>query len=237
MPDIIFASGTHAVSGYLAVPEGAGPWPGVVMIQDAVGLNADLRRLADHMAAHGYLVVAPDLYSAGNKIGCIAATVRTMARGKGPALAHLAAAREYLVARPDCTGKTGVIGFCMGGMFAIMLSTGYGFDAAAPNYGMPTPWLEVNDFVREGCCPMVGSYGGSDWSIPVRQVQALDKRLTDLDVPHDIKIYPDTTHSFFQENAGATGRLFKVMGLRHNPEACEDAWGRIFGFFDEHLTR
>ncbi|NNH68700.1 dienelactone hydrolase family protein [Nocardia uniformis] len=237
MPNTIFPSGTQALSAYLAVPEGDGPWPGIVMIHDGLGLNADLRRQADHMAARGYLVLAPDLYSGGNKVGCIAATVRTMARGKGPALAHITAAREHLIARPDCTGKTAVIGFCMGGMFAIMVSTGYGFDAVAPNYGMPPPWLEVDDFVRQGCAPLVGSYGDADFSIPEHQVQALEKRLTELDVPHDITVYPETTHSFFQDNGGMTGRLFRVAGLRHNPAACEDAWERIFGFFDEHLAR
>ena len=54
------------VNAHLAVPPvGAGPWPGVVVLHEAFGLNDDIRQQADRLAAAGYLALAPDLYSAG----------------------------------------------------------------------------------------------------------------------------------------------------------------------------
>lgn len=232
MPDLTFPSGDKQLDAYLAVPEGEGPWPGVVMIQDVLGLNDDLRRLADHMAANGYVVLAPDLYSGGMRITCIQATFRTLARGKGPALDHIEAAREWVSEHANCTGRVGIIGFCMGGQFALMAALGRGFDAAAPNYGIPYRNL---DEMLQGACPIVGSYGGRDRMIPTGMVRRLEQRLDELGVPNDIKVYPDATHSFFQDHRGVTGLTYRVAGLRHNPAACEDAWKRIFSFFGGHL--
>jgi carboxymethylenebutenolidase len=232
MPNLTMPSGRQQLDAYLAAPGGEGPWPGVVMIEDITGMNDDIRRLADHMAANGYLVVAPDLYSGGVRIGCIQATLRTFVLGNGPALAHIEAAREFVAGRPDCNGKVGIIGFCMGGQFALLAAAGGRFDAAAPNYGL---YLNA-DRMLEGACPIVGSYAGKDPTIPPGMVRRLERRLDEFGVPHDIKLYPDATHSFFQNRDGVMGVLYRVAGLRHNPAACEDAWRRIFTFFGEHLA-
>jgi carboxymethylenebutenolidase len=67
MPHISYDCPTGALPAYLAVPGGDGPWPGVVVVHDALGLTADLRRITDRFAAGGYLSIAPALYRRGNR--------------------------------------------------------------------------------------------------------------------------------------------------------------------------
>ena len=150
--------GSRKLRGYLASPAGTGPWPAVVMIHEIFGLDDVMRRHADHLAGLGYLTLAVDLFSAGGTTRCLVATMTAMIRGHGRAFADIGAARDYLGGSRDCTGKIGVIGFCMGGGFAL-LSAGDGYDAAAVNYGQLPRDL---DETLAGACPIVASYGGRD---------------------------------------------------------------------------
>jgi len=80
--------------GYLATPASRGPWPGVVVLHDAVGMTPDLRAQAEWLAGAGYLAVAPDLYSWGGKLCCVVSTIKDIARGRGPAFDDVDAARS-----------------------------------------------------------------------------------------------------------------------------------------------
>ncbi len=151
------------VPGYLAVPAGSGPWPGVVIIHETFGVNDDIRRKADEMAGHGYLALAPDLYGGESWLRCVRAIFRQLRAGRGPAFQALDAARGFLAGRADCTGKTGVIGFCMGGGFALLCAPRDGFAAASVNYGEVPKDAES---VLAGACPIVASFGGRDKGRP-----------------------------------------------------------------------
>src|SRR5580658_9379285 len=153
--------GSRPLRGYLASPAGTGPWPAVVMIHELFGLDDVMRGYADRLAGLGYLTLAVDLFSAGSNARCLVATMTAMIRGHGRAFANIGAARDYLTASPDCTGKIGVLGFCMGGGFAL-LSAGDGYDAAAVNYGQLPRHL---DEAVAAACPIVASYGGRDRSL------------------------------------------------------------------------
>src|ERR1019366_2777139 len=131
VPDVTYAaSSAPELDAYLATPRGAGPWPGVIVIQDALGLSDDIREQADRLAAAGYLAFAPDLYS-GRGIRCVVATMQASRPGSGPAYEDIEAARAFLAAREDCTGQIGIIGFCMGGGFALRCAPRGGVGAAA----------------------------------------------------------------------------------------------------------
>ena len=134
MPDLTYPGSSRKLGGYLAPPVGAGPWPGVVVIHDAVGLSDDIREQADRLAAAGYLAFAPDLYSRA-RLRCVLAMLSAYRSGEGEAYDDIEAARRWLAERDDCTGRIGVIGFCVGGGFALMGAVRSDFDAAAVNYG------------------------------------------------------------------------------------------------------
>src|SRR5580693_9169544 len=125
------------MSGYLAVPAGPppAPWPGVVVIHESWGLNGDIRAHADRLAAQGYLALAPDLYRGRSFVRCLRGVFQQLRAGSGPAFDLINEARAALAARPDCTGKIGVVGFCMGGGFALLCAPRGEFSAASVNYG------------------------------------------------------------------------------------------------------
>jgi len=236
VPDIEIGSvpdGSSALRGYLARPAGDGPWPGVVVIHEAFGLNDVVRRQADHLAGAGYLALALDLYSDGGAARCLVSTFRALLTGRGKAIADIEAGRTFLHSHEGCTGRIGIIGFCMGGGFALV-SAGRGFDAASSNYGPLPPKL---DRVLAGACPIVASYGGRDPLIPGAG-RKLERSLTELGVEHDLKIYPGVGHSFLNDVPVGPGPLPQVMRIANvgpKPDAAADAWNRIEAFFATHL--
>ncbi|MBH0774843.1 dienelactone hydrolase family protein [Nocardia bovistercoris] len=217
--------------GHLAIPAGAGPFPGVVVLHDAFGLTGELRRVCDHLAANGYLAFGPRLYKRGL---CVQQVFRGLLRDEGPVFDQIQRARETLTARADCTGRVGVMGFCMGGRFALV-SAGRGmFDVASVNYGMLFPGKEVDHLLTDPC-PVVASYGDADRYIPAADIERYRDALQRKNVPVDFRIYPNTSHSFFQNYSGPKGLFMKVAGTPYDPEVSADAWQRIFGFYEEHL--
>jgi dienelactone hydrolase len=106
----------EALRAYLAAPPvGDGPWSGVVVIHDAFGLTTIAREHADRLAIAGYLALVPDLYTSGGFARCVRATFTALLSGTGTAFDDLEAARRWLAGQKTCTGRIGVIGFCMGG--------------------------------------------------------------------------------------------------------------------------
>jgi carboxymethylenebutenolidase len=83
---------------------GAGPFPGVVVIHDALGMKDDTRRWVDWLAAQGFLAIAPDLFAHGTKIGCLISTFRDLQRRSGRAFERAEATREFLAARAGAVG-------------------------------------------------------------------------------------------------------------------------------------
>jgi carboxymethylenebutenolidase len=115
---------------------------------------------------------------------------------KGPSFDDIDAIRQWLADRQDCTGKTGVIGFCAGGGFAILLAAGHGFSAVAPNYGHVPNDI---DAILDGACPMVASFGGRDWMMKKGTAARLEDALERRKIEHDVKEYPDVGHAFLDE--------------------------------------
>ena len=233
MPDITFRAPHGEVPGYLAVPaEGAGPWPGVVVIHEAFGLNADIRGKADQMAAHGYVALAPDLYEHKAWIRCVRNAFTQLRAQSGPAFETLDAARSFLAGRADCTGRTGVIGFCMGGGFALLCAARDGFSVVAINYGEVPKDAEA---ALAGACPVVGSFGARDL-MGTSHPERLQRALAVLQIPHDVEVYPGSGHRFMSPSSGVGGAVAKLTRMSYQPADAASAWQRIYAFFGKHLA-
>jgi carboxymethylenebutenolidase len=216
------ASTASQLAGYRARPDGAGPFPAMVVIHEAYGLNDDMRAIARRFAGEGYVALAVDLFSGRSQVMCL---FRLFAGSLRNSLGHggirdLRAALDWLGRQPsvDAT-RLGAVGYCMGGALAIALAcTDKRVKAIAPFYGMnPRPLEAV-----ARACPVVGSYPERDFT--TKGGRALDAELDKHAIPHDIKIYPGAKHSFFNG------------GRNHDPAAAQDSWRRVLSFFEEHIA-
>src|SRR6185437_3588187 len=220
MTEVMIRTPNGEMPAYLATPDGTGPWPGVVVIHDFAGMSHDL-------------------YYWGSRLRCLWTIMREVTAGRGRTVADIDAARDWLAARPDCTGRIGVLGFCMGGGYALALATGHGYAAASTNYGGCPSCAER---ALAGACPVVGSYGAKDRSpMGARAAARLEAALTAAGVDHDIKVYPGAAHGFINDHDPADMTLLltvltKVSGTRHHEQSARDARRRIAAFFSRHLT-
>jgi len=209
--------------GFVALPEGDRPHPGVVVIHEAFGLNNNIRDITQRLANEGYAALAVDLFSDRNKPICMARYMAGMLRGSVNrfGVEDLKLALSYLAALPEVDpDRIGAIGFCMGGSFAVAWAcTDDRLKAVAPFYGAnPRPIDAV-----QRMCPVVGSYPEKDFT--ARAGRKLDVELTRHNISHDIKIYPGAQHSFFNDTRHS-----------YNKSAADDSWGRVLEFFDTHLN-
>jgi carboxymethylenebutenolidase len=221
--DYQFQGNGEILSGALVRPEGAGPWPGLVVVQEWWGLVPHIRNVASRFAKAGYLALAPDLYmgeSAFEPEGCT-----KLAQKHGAAApARARAAFQALKAHPDCSGKVGVVGYCFGGRMALHVACYEPeLDAAAVYYGGRME--QYFDRVPNICCPVLGVFGAEDRGIPAESVQRLDDLLDEAGVPHEVIVYPGAAHAFFNDE-----------GSNYNGQAAADAWRRTTAFFSQYLT-
>jgi carboxymethylenebutenolidase len=220
----------------LALPARPAPQPAIIVIHEIFGLNDDIRRIAGRVAELGYVALAVDLYDMpGPRVLCILRTLVGMARGEvGRVIADLEAARSWLATRPEVDARrTGVVGFCMGGGFALLYATRAPLQVAGVFYGdVPKTTEELR-----GVCPVLGGFGGRD-RLFAPQAQRLERLLTELGVPHDVKTYPEAGHSFMSRHPPgvmATLGAWGPMAADFHPEAEADSWRRLESFFGEHL--
>lgn len=176
-------------------------------------LTTDVVMQTRWLADAGFLAVAPELLRGGTIARCLRDVLGDDASWQGETFEQTEAVRGWLAERADCTGRVGVIGFCLGGSFALSLAPGHGFDAAGASDGQ----LPKNDAqYLAGACPIVASYGGRDRSLR-GAADKLRGALTAVSVEHDVKEYPDAGHGFMNDHEpGEVPFVFTVLGAMVN---------------------
>jgi carboxymethylenebutenolidase len=215
-------NGTDA-SGELREPKGTGKAPGLVLIQEYWGVNDHVRSLADRLATSGFLVLAPDLYHGKvTKDASVAAKLMTEL-DRDQAVNDLAGAVRFLKEHARCTGKIGVIGFCMGGAFSFTSAALIpGVNAAVPFYGIPDA-TKVD--LSSIAVPIQAHFSKSDtWAKPEAAV-AVKKALDAKGVPMELHLY-DASHAFMNDTRPEV----------YSPDNAKAAWERAVAFLQKHLA-
>ena len=209
--------------------------PLVMIIHDILGFNDDTVRIAKRMVAGPMplIAVAPNLYQGlGPKPLCVIKSMRSLRRREGVIFDRLSATQETLAAAADVdASRVAVIGFCIGGGFALMYAVQAQLRVVAPFYGdVPRDAAEL-----EGICPVVGGYGERD-KMFASHGHRLVEHLNTLEVVHDVKFYDDAGHAYMNQLTGMAqlGR-YSPMHSQYDVKASDDSWERIFRFLGQHL--
>ena len=223
-----FASNGDTASGYLVVPE-SGSGPGVVLIQEWWGLDPSLKEVANRLGAAGFVALAPDLYGgdlATHDEMDKAAELMT-ALSPDQAARDMSGAVDFLVAHPAVIGEQiGVVGFCMGGMLALILAAHRGdrIGAAVPFYGFPQgdaepDWSGLTATVR-------GHMAENDDFFGPDAARALEAKLQGLGKDVQFTVHPGTGHAFMGPH-NALGTLDEAVAA--------EIWPTVMAFLHEQL--
>lgn len=220
----------RALPGFLALPAGEGPFPGVVVVHDITGLRNDTRRHCRNFAAAGFAAIAPDLYD-GWSPGCV---VRALARlASGNPAPELESFRAHLAARNDIDeSRIGVTGFCMGGGFALLAAADGPYAVAGPFYGdVPREAGRL-----EGLCPTIAQAGSQDLVFRAA-ARRLEAHLVTLGVEGEVHVHTGVGHSFMNDHRDPLWPIARYLPLRafHDPPTEQRAWELLLRFFDKHL--
>ena len=202
-------------NGTLHVPEGDGPWPGVLVFPDAGGVRETFRQMGDRLAGMGYVVLIPDIYyRAGQWAPFDVATLFSdkkerkrmqrlvVALTNEAIIADAGAYGDFLLARPEVTGSAiGTTGYCLGGRMSLIAATGLGHKiaAAASFHGgrlavaddPPSPYLAADRITAT----VYVAGAEDDGSFTVEQAALLESALTGAGVDHTVEFYP-ARHGF-----------------------------------------
>ena len=220
-----FASprGQGRMRGYLVRPAAApGKLPGVLVVHENRGLNPHIEDIARRIALEGFIAFAPDaLAPLGGYPGDEDRARELFGKlDEGKVREDFVAAAEFLKARPDCTGKVGVVGFCWGGGIANMLATRVpDLSAAVPFYGAQP---KAEDVARIKA-PLLIHYAEHDDRINAG-ASPYEAALKASHVRYQMFTYPGTQHGF---NNDTTPRYDKA--------AAQLAWQRTIDFLKTNL--
>ncbi len=218
---ISFASNGGTCSGYQAGDSG----PGVLVIQEWWGLNAHIKDVVDRFAAEGFVALAPDLYHGETTTEPDGAGKLMMALNMDEASKDMSGAIDELQRRTSRI-KVGVVGFCMGGGLALVVSCKRpdAVAATAPFYGV-IPWASAQPDWSALASKVEGHYAADDHSFTPADAAALQTTLRDLGKDATLLVYPDVDHAFFNDTRPEV----------YDERAATTAWLRVLDLFRSEL--
>ena len=217
---------------YASIPSGSGPFPAVVVIQAAGGVNDFITSISDRFAEEGYVVVAPDLFHRITDPSVTDGITKAGQLADAEIVADVNATVEFLRNHSAVDGeRVGITGFCMGGRATwLAAATNRYFKAASPFYGgnimVPRGGADRSPLqLSKGInCPILFHFGELDSNPSQEDMRTLDDELTRLGKPHQFFTYPGADHAFMD-----------YTGDRYHREASETSWPRTLEFFAKHL--
>lgn len=220
----IAVNGGESLPGFLARPEGDGPFPGVIVVQEWWGVDDHIKDVAQRFAREGFAALAPDLYHGRVTSEPDEAQKLMMALDMNRASRELMKAADYLASQPYLNGRgIGVIGFCMGGGLALTLACDSPhIRAVAPFYGInPNPIDKVQNLRG----PVFAVYAEHDGWVTAQVREELQRALQRYGKQFTIKVYPNTQHAFFNDTRPDA----------YNADAARDAWSNVLTLFKQNL--
>jgi len=212
--------------GYLALPEGEGPFPAVILIHEWNGLVDRIRQTADAFAAHGYIALAADLYSGrtgGNREENMA-LVREVRADEPTMIANLNAAVAWLESSTPATGQVATIGWCFGGGIALSYALGGDeHEGTAIFYGSLLDDPEQMAHVHH---EVYGTFAENDRGIPVEAVDAFVEAMRAAGIENDVHIYDQVEHGFW---------LHTERDPANNRPAAAHAWERLRAYLNRTI--
>ena len=234
--EVSIRSGAEKMPAHLARPASGGPYPGLVVVMEAFGLNDHIRRITDRFAAEGFVAIAPNLYfrQPDNVVAYndMPGAFRLMSSvNDDQIVADMGAAIDHLKGLNGVKPAVGTIGFCMGGRIAFLTACrSSAVRATAPYYGggmvkprQPgaKPPIEYVDGLR---APVLAFFGGKDAHIPLADVDAFRDALKKAGKQAEVVFFPDADHGFMCDERPS-----------FHPVHSKEAWARTIAFFKEYL--
>ena len=222
----------QSFDAYCAVPATT-PAPGILLFQEVFGVNDNMRGLAEQLAGHGYVVLVPDVFwrvqrrfESKDESGLAEGMTLSQQLDHALVAKDITATFAHLLAMPECDGKVGGVGFCLGGTLAYLFATQSRVDGRGPNavvsyYGSAISDVEAGS--EKVDFPMLFHYGANDPYIPqerVDEVEAAFAGHADVEV-----LRYDAGHAFSNWDAPSF----------YDKPAADLAWSRTLEFFAKHL--
>jgi carboxymethylenebutenolidase len=233
------SSGTLGIPAYLAMPEDAGSYPAVIVIQEIFGVNSHIRDVTERFAREGFVAIAPTIYhrlAPGFEIGYTQEDVILGRKYKEQTrvdqlLRDMQGAIAYLNTLPQVKPEgVGCIGFCFGGLVAYLTATLPDVKATASFYGAGMPvWCPGSDQPTLAYTADIKGtihlfFGMDDPSIPPDHREAIASALKAHQIDHHLFCYPGAQHGFFCDQRAS-----------YHADAAADAWKQVLELFHTHL--
>ena len=234
MADTSIKTPDGTFSAYVAAPKNLAPGkkaPGILVIQEIFGVNQVMRDISDGFAAQGYVALCPDLF--WRQQPGIQITDRTEAEWKrafellqgfnqSKGVQDLIASLDHLRKLPNCSGKAGSVGYCLGGKMAYLMATRSNADANVGYYG-----VDIENALNEASAitkPLLLHIAAEDQFVP-KEAQAKIQDVLGRISAVTIHVYPGCDHAFA-----------RVGGEHWNAAAGKLANERTAAFFAKHLS-
>lgn len=224
-------SDTTTMRAYVSMPEGSGKFPGIILLQEAFGVNSHIRSVADKLCKEGYAVIAPELFHRTAPVGFEGSYTDFTAIAphfQGITVeglsADLKACYDWLQQQPTVNGaKIGSIGFCLGGRVSFIANAVLPLSAAVSYYGGRT--AEIAHMANSLHAPHLFFWGGLDKHITPDQVDTVINAVKKAGKPHINVVISYADHAFNCDERP-----------NYNKQAATEAWAMTLAFFKNNLA-